>query len=76
MEGRGLKLRKAMFRTPPRQASLKPGEMRQREVIADPHAGYYGVELSERTLLPGDGARLGEMRCADWVKHSALGAHA
>jgi uncharacterized protein YbjT (DUF2867 family) len=47
-----------------------------REVIADPHASYYGVELSERTLLPGDGARLGEMRFADWVKHSALRAHA
>jgi uncharacterized protein YbjT (DUF2867 family) len=47
-----------------------------REVIADPHASYYGVELSERTLLPGDGARLGEMRFADWVKDSALRAHA
>ena len=47
-----------------------------REVIADPHASYYGVELSERTLLPGDGARLGEMRFADWIKRSALGAHA
>jgi uncharacterized protein YbjT (DUF2867 family) len=47
-----------------------------REVIADPHASYYGVELSERTLLPGDGARLGEMRFADWIKQSALRAHA
>ena|SRR5690349_11308016 len=47
-----------------------------REVISDPHAGYYGVELSERTLLPDDGARLGEMRFADWIKYSALGAHA
>jgi len=47
-----------------------------REVVADPNARYYGVELSERTLLPGDGARLGEMRFADWIKHSALRAHA
>ncbi len=47
-----------------------------REVIADPHASYYGVELSDRTLLPGDGARLGEMRFTDWIKHSALRAHA
>jgi uncharacterized protein YbjT (DUF2867 family) len=47
-----------------------------REVIADPHASYYGVELSERTLLPGDGARLGGMRFVDWIKHSALRAHA
>jgi len=47
-----------------------------REVVADPNARYYGVELSERTLLPGDGARLGETRFADWFKHSALRAHA
>ena len=47
-----------------------------REVIADPHASYYGVELSERTLLPGDDARLGETRLAEWIKHFALGAHA
>ena len=47
-----------------------------REVVADPNARYYGVELSERTLLPGDGARLGETRFADWSKHSALRAHA
>ena len=47
-----------------------------REVVTDPHARYYGVELSERTLLPGDGARLVETRFADWIKHSALRAHA
>jgi uncharacterized protein YbjT (DUF2867 family) len=47
-----------------------------REVVADPNARYYGVELSERTLLPGDGARLGETRFADWIKHPALRAHA
>jgi uncharacterized protein YbjT (DUF2867 family) len=47
-----------------------------REVVADPNARYYGVELSESTLLPGDGARLGETRFADWIKHSALRAHA
>jgi len=42
-----------------------------REVVADPHARYYGVELSERTLLPGDGARLGETRFEDWLSRSA-----
>jgi uncharacterized protein YbjT (DUF2867 family) len=47
-----------------------------REVVADPNARYYGVELSEKTLLPGNGARLGETRFADWIKHSALRAHA
>jgi uncharacterized protein YbjT (DUF2867 family) len=42
-----------------------------REVVADPHARYYGVELSESTLVPGDGAQLGETRYADWLEHSA-----
>jgi uncharacterized protein YbjT (DUF2867 family) len=37
-----------------------------REVIADPHARYYGIEVSERTLVPGDDARLGETRFEDW----------
>jgi uncharacterized protein YbjT (DUF2867 family) len=39
-----------------------------REVVADPHARYYGVEMSERTLVPDDGAQLGKTRFADWVK--------
>jgi uncharacterized protein YbjT (DUF2867 family) len=47
-----------------------------REVVADPHARYYGVELSERTLVPGDDARLSQTRFADWLKHSAFRAHA
>ncbi len=38
-----------------------------REVIADPHARYYGVELSERTLVPGDDARLGETHFETWL---------
>src|SRR5246500_604252 len=37
-----------------------------REVVADPNARYYGVKLSERTLLPGDDARLGETRFKTW----------
>src|SRR5207248_10294281 len=39
-----------------------------REVVADPHARYSGAEVSERTLLPGKDARLGETRFADWLK--------
>jgi uncharacterized protein YbjT (DUF2867 family) len=39
-----------------------------REVVADPHARYYGVELSERTLVPGDGARIGETSFEDWLR--------
>ena len=42
-----------------------------REVIADPHARYFGTELSERSLVPGDGALLGETRFDDWLSRSA-----
>lgn len=43
-----------------------------REVIADPHARYFGTELSEGSLVPtGDGAQLGETRFDDWLRRSA-----
>jgi uncharacterized protein YbjT (DUF2867 family) len=41
-----------------------------REVITDPHAGYYGIEVSERALVPDEGARLGEARFEDWLNQS------
>jgi uncharacterized protein YbjT (DUF2867 family)/nitrite reductase/ring-hydroxylating ferredoxin subunit len=41
-----------------------------REVIADPHARYFGTELSERSLVPGDDAQLGETRFEDWLSRS------
>jgi len=37
-----------------------------REVIADPEARYFGALLKERTLVPGDGARQGEIRLDEW----------
>ena len=36
-------------------------------MIADPDARYYGAKLSERTLVPGDDAILGETRFEDWL---------
>lgn len=42
-----------------------------REVVADPHARYFGAELSERALVPGAGARLGEIRFEDWLGQAA-----
>jgi uncharacterized protein YbjT (DUF2867 family) len=42
-----------------------------REVVPDPHATYYGAELEERTLLPGDGASLAETRFDDWLSRAA-----
>src|SRR5881398_3744943 len=50
-----------------RLASLKD----PREVIADPNALYSGARLSEKTLLPGNNARLGETRFETWLTQPA-----
>ena len=50
-----------------RLASLKDS----REVIADPNATYDGARVSERTLLPGNNARLGETRFETWLMQPA-----
>lgn len=41
-----------------------------RPVVADPHARYFGTELDERSLVPGDGVRLGKTRYEDWFARS------
>ncbi len=43
-----------------------------RTVVADPVARYFGAELNERTLVPDDGARLGEIRFDEWLGQPAL----
>ncbi|HEY2470514.1 MAG TPA: SDR family oxidoreductase [Terracidiphilus sp.] len=42
-----------------------------REVIADPNALYSGARLSEKTLVPGNNARLGETRFETWLTQPA-----
>ena len=42
-----------------------------RKLIADPHALYFGIELDDSTLVPGDNPRIGAVRFDDWLKHSA-----
>ena len=42
----------------------------RRQVIADVHARYYGAELSERTLTPGDHPRFAPTRFEDWFTHA------
>lgn len=42
----------------------------QREVVTDPEARYFGAELSEDSLIPGDSAQLAETRFADWLLQS------
>jgi uncharacterized protein YbjT (DUF2867 family) len=41
-----------------------------RQVISDPHARYYGIAVSERMLVPDDGARRGETRFEDWLSQA------
>lgn len=41
-----------------------------REVVSDPHARYFGANLRERTLIPGDGAVLATTRFEDWLSHA------
>jgi uncharacterized protein YbjT (DUF2867 family) len=45
-----------------------------REVVADPAALYWGIELGERTLCPGDGATLFDTRFEDWILEAAAKA--
>jgi uncharacterized protein YbjT (DUF2867 family) len=53
-----------------RLAALKDS----REVIADPNARYGGAKIGERTLLPGNNARLGQIRFETWLDQSAARA--
>src|SRR5262245_5976474 len=41
-----------------------------REVVADPKARYFGAELSERSIVPGEGAQLGPTSFEDWLSRS------
>jgi uncharacterized protein YbjT (DUF2867 family) len=43
----------------------------EREVVTDPDAGFFGISVDEHTLVPGDGATLGEIRLDDWLRDSA-----
>ena len=43
-----------------------------REVVADPHARYFGAELGERSLIPWGEARLGEIRFGEWLGQPGL----
>jgi uncharacterized protein YbjT (DUF2867 family) len=42
-----------------------------RKVTADAHARYFGAELDERSLTPGDDARIAPTSFEDWLSQSA-----
>jgi uncharacterized protein YbjT (DUF2867 family) len=43
----------------------------RRRVTADVHARYFGAELDDRSLTPGDDARIAPTRFEDWLSQSA-----
>jgi uncharacterized protein YbjT (DUF2867 family) len=40
-----------------------------RQVVADVHAHYFGTELNDQSLTPGDNPRIGLTRFDDWLSH-------
>jgi len=42
-----------------------------RVVLSDPNGRYYGIKVNERSLIPDNGARLGEIRFEEWLAQSA-----
>jgi uncharacterized protein YbjT (DUF2867 family) len=44
-----------------------------RDVVTDPHARYFGVEVDERTLVPAADAQLAETRFDQWLSQSTTG---
>jgi uncharacterized protein YbjT (DUF2867 family) len=43
-----------------------------RQVVADEDARYFGAKLGERSLVPSDVARLGQIRFQEWLAQPAL----
>src|SRR5947207_15956452 len=41
-----------------------------RKVIIDVNAGYYGIEVNDQSLVPGDNPRLGPTHYKDWLNRS------
>jgi uncharacterized protein YbjT (DUF2867 family) len=43
-----------------------------RQVSTEPQARYYGIPVNDRSLVPGDHARLGPTRFADWLSSQSI----
>src|SRR5882724_5948676 len=41
-----------------------------RQVVADVHARYFGAELNDQSLIPGDNPRIAPTRFEDWLSRS------
>ena len=45
----------------------------ERQVITDPHARYYGLEVDDRSLTPGLQPRLGPTCFENWLSSQSIG---
>jgi quercetin dioxygenase-like cupin family protein len=41
-----------------------------RKVVTDANAGYYGIEVNDQSLVPGENARLGPTHFAEWLSRT------
>jgi uncharacterized protein YbjT (DUF2867 family) len=46
-----------------------------RRVVADVHARYFGAELNDKSLTPGDNPRIGPTRFEDWLSRFHASKH-
>lgn len=46
------------------------GKNDKRNVVGDVHARYFGTELTEKSLVPDDGARVGQTRYDAWLNRA------
>lgn len=44
-----------------------------RQVVADEHAGYFGMEINDESLVPAKGARIGAVRFEAWLSQQRKG---
>jgi len=58
------------FRLPDLATEVLTAYEDDRRVMEDPHALYSGVEVSQQSLLPGQGARIGALRFDDWLRQT------
>ncbi|PYI75236.1 MAG: hypothetical protein DMF04_10835 [Verrucomicrobia bacterium] len=41
-----------------------------RKVVTDAYAGYYGIEVNDQSLVPGNNPRLGSIHFAEWLSRT------
>lgn len=62
------------FRMPDLMRASLSANSDPREVVLDPNASYWGVQIDENTLVPDEGATLFDIRFEEWAKEAAAKA--